>query len=1383
MNNASPICERCLELVALTRFRTTLLLLVLSIGGLCHAVQAQASPRFQHLTADDGLPQAVVHAISQDDQGFIWFATQSGVARYDGYTFETFRHDAADSTSISQDWVQQISKDSQGNLWFATDNSGICRTGNNIGLFQCFSHNPANRNSLASNEVKSMAADPTGSLWVGSKAGLNRINNNQVSRVDIAALGPNPKIDQLLIDEQGNLWVAANGKQLLRYNTKTTDLRDYSAHIGATQVAALAEDAKGNLWIATKNGELYRLAIDGSVKLFQNSLGIQPSASHRFTSLLIDKSGIIWVGTYSDGLLRFDPKSNTFELYRHSSAKNQSISDNHVISLFQDEGEVIWVGTFNGVNKWNPNLDNFTTYRQGRDQGQGESTGLSSNYVTAFAQNNDHELWVGSHDGINRVDLNTKVIDQISTFRAPIRGLKDHRIFALEFDDMGGLWIGTMLGGLSYLAPGANDITQPFADYLSVTPTGVTSLLTDQAGTLWIGTFTAGLFSYNRADQRLTQYLPDTNANSISSASVLSLLEDENGNLWVGTNGGGLNHLDVVNKRFQHITTNPADPNAISSNVIYALHKDTQGDLWIGTDQNGLNRWRLSDRAANKIIFQRYGRAEGLPDATVHAILSENTGIIWFSTNAGLARLDPYSDKLTAFTATHGLQHSEFNFAAAYKTLNNQMAFGGINGFNVFDPEAISTNPHPPKIALTRFTRGHHDNLLPELSKGATNLEHKLELKHTDVLVSFEFAALDFTESHKNQYQHRLLGFDSNWSNISSTRQASYTNLAPGDYQFQVRAANSDGVWSARRLSAPFTMLAAPWNTPLARGLYAALGALLLLAIYLNMRQLQSNATAIRNKNQTLRTEIELRRIQERALVAEKQINQQYLDIVEVMILVLEDNGEIVRVNQKGERILGYHQNELLGHNFYDLLIPKESHPSVREHFSGIESFSYFESPITTSTGELRTIAWHTTRTTSKVPGTARIITSGMDMTQLRELERRMSEAQKMEALGNLARGIAHDFNNILSNIMGYTELSLGDLPETSPVTTNLKRLEASARRARELIDSILTFSRHEQQGPEQVAPAAVLQEALQLIEPILPNNIELNLEVSTPDALVLANPTQLLQLITNLCTNAHQAMDQTGGRLIVKLDTLIIGSAEASPQGNIETPVEPGEYIRLIVADDGHGMSTEVQQRIFDPFFSTKSKSQGTGLGLSVVHGIVRQLGGAIRVHSEIGKGSTFTTLLPLSTGDISAHPSRTLSTPNNDRMPSGNERILFVDDDHGVANIAKQLLSRNGYAVTLAYNGEEAWVELQANANNYDLLITDESMPHMTGTDLIRKLRKLRTSLPVILISGGGADRSSDGVDSYLQKPYTQQELAEAVRQVIDIEPGATIENPGAA
>ena len=1374
--------------VASTKRVAAILLSLLSIlwpkVGIGHDSQAQASPRFEHLTTEDGLPQAVVHAISQDVQGFVWLATQSGVARYDGYTFTTFRHDPADSASISQDWVQQISNDSRGNLWFATDNAGICQTSNNTGQFHCLGHDPNNANSLASNEVTAMVADPNGGMWIGSQAGLNHINNNQVTRVNIVALGSNTKIDQLLLDREGYLWIAANTNQLLRYDPKSSDIRDYSAQIDGSQVAALAQDAVGNLWVASQYGELYRLAKDGAVERFQNSPDNQPNSGQRFTSLLIDKANIIWIGTYSDGLLRFDPHTNRFDQYRHSGSSNHSISDNHVMSLFQDEGEVIWVGTFNGVNKWNPNLDKFTTYRQG----QAGRAGLNSNYVTAFAQYKVDEVWVGSHDGINRVDLKTEVIDQISTARAPIRGLNDHRIFALEFDAQGGLWIGTMMGGLNYLAPGAHEVTQPFANHSTAIPKGVTSLLLDQAGTLWIGTFAAGLFSYSSADLELKQYLPNANAgstlssNSISSASVLSLLEDAQGQLWIGTNGGGLNRLDIANQQFEHFNANPSDASALSSNVIYALHKDSQGDLWIGTDQSGLNRWRSSDRAANQPIFQRYGRAQGLPDATVHAVLSENTGIVWFSTNAGLVRLDPYSDKITTFTATHGLQHSEFNFAAALKSLSNKMLFGGINGFNVFDPVSITTNPHPPKIALTRFTRGHHENLLPELAKLATNSGQKLELKHTDVLVSFEFAALDFTEPRKNQYQHRLLGFDSNWSNISTTRQASFTNLAPGDYQLQVRAANSDGVWSSRRLNVPFSMLAAPWNTPLARGLYAALAALLLLAIYLNMRQLQSNAAAIRNKNQTLRTEIELRRAQERALVAEKQINQQYLDIVEVMILVLEDNGEIVRVNQKGERILGYHQNELLGRNFYDLLIPKESHPSVREHFSGIESFGYFESPIQTSSGELRTIAWHTTRTSSKVPGTARIITSGMDMTQLRELERRMSEAQKMEALGNLARGIAHDFNNILTNIMGYTELSLGDLPKTSPVTTNLKRLEASARRARELIDSILTFSRHEQHGPEQVAPAAVLQEALQLIEPILPNNIELNLEVTTPDALVLANPTQLLQLITNLCTNAHQAMEQTGGLLHVKLDTLIVGNPESTQHSNVETPVDPGEYVRLIVADTGHGMSTEVQQRIFDPFFSTKSKSQGTGLGLSVVHGIVRQLGGAIRVSSEVGKGSTFTTLLPLSTGVVSQRPSAARQVSKNARVPSGNERILFVDDDHGVANIAEQLLRRSGYLVTLAYNGEEAWAELQANPNSYDLMITDESMPHMTGTDLIRKLRTLRPSLPVILISGGGADRSSEGVDCYLQKPYTQQELAEAIRQVIDTDPSEEIGNPGA-
>lgn len=1375
MNNAPQHCQGWFNFATRTRAAIAYALFLSAWG---FALQAQAAPRFQHLTTEDGLPQAVVHAINQDQQGFIWVATQSGVARYDGYQFNTFRHDPADPASISQDWVQQISTDNEGNLWFATDNAGICRTSNSTGMFHCLRHEPDNPKGLASNKIQALAAGSGESLYVGSKGGLNRVavDTNEITTLFIPALGTNANINHLLFDTQQHLWIVANDRRLLRYNTVSGEVQDFSAQTADKPVAALAEDAAGDIWVASDHGELFRLThtVSGDQKLPDRRL----TSDYRFTSLLIDKVGTIWVGTYSNGLLKFDPRSNTFTQYQHSDLGNHGISSNHIVSLFQDEGEVIWIGTFHGINKWNPNLDNFTTYRQRRSRS-------NSNYVTAFAQQDANQLWVGSHNGLSRVDLGTGLIEQISTAKDPIRGLNDHRIFALQFDQQGGLWIGTMVGGLNYLAPAANRITQPFAEHQGAVPTGVTSLLVDRTGTLWIGTFASGLFAYDNNRKTLVQYLPGDGGNSISSASILSLLEDTDGNVWIGTNGDGLNHLDPTTRSFTSIATATGDPNSLSSNVIYALHQDTRGDLWIGTDQSGINRWRKTDQLANRTIFQRYSRAQGLPDATVHAILSEATGIVWFSTNAGLVRLDPYSDNITSFTSTHGLQDNEFNFAAALKTLNNTMVFGGINGFNVFDPLTIATNPHPPKIALTRFTRGHHDNLLPELANQRADAEHSLELEHTDVLISFEFAALDFTDPRKNQYQHRLLGFDNNWSNVSSTRQASFTNLVPGDYQFQVRAANSDGVWSARRLNVPFTMLAAPWNTPLARGLYAAFAALLLLAIYLNMRQLQSNAAAIRNKNQTLRTEIELRRAQERALVAEKQINQQYLDIVEVMILVLEDDGEIVRLNQKGERILGYHQDELLGHNFYDLLIPKESHPSVREHFSGMESFSYFESPIKTRNGDLRTIAWHTTRTSSKLPGAARIITSGMDMTQLRELERRMSEAQKMEALGNLARGIAHDFNNILSSIMGYTELSLDDLPSTSPVTTNLKRLEASARRARELVDSILTFSRHEQHGPEEVAPAAVLQEALQLIEPILPNDIELNLEVTTPDALVLANPTQLLQLITNLCTNAHQAMEQGGGILQVRLDTLVIGSPEPqlSANSNVEAPVEPGEYVRLVVSDTGHGMSAEVQQRIFDPFFSTKSKSQGTGLGLSVVHGIVRQLGGAIRVNSEIGKGSTFTTLLPLSTGEIAERPNQTLQVTSRVSVPRGSERILFVDDDLGVANIAEQLLSRSGYLVTLAYNGEQALAELTADRNKYDLLITDESMPRMTGTDLIRELRNLNISLPVILISGGGADRSSEEVHCYLQKPYTQQELAEAIRQVIDNEPGAVIDNPGVA
>lgn len=1345
--------------------------LSLALVCYCDFILASASIHFDHLTTESGLPQSVVNDMTQDASGFVWIATQSGLARYDGYEFNIFRNDPADPTSLGGDWVWALASGAKGDLWIGTDSGGLCHRAASAGGFTCFRHDPKDPSSLASDRVGAVLMDPLGNLWIGTDAGLNHLNI-QSGVMTRKALSENlaiQSVSSLTIDAAGDLWLGTNAGHVLRLPNAdvTAAWDDRSDALASSKISDIVSDTYGNTWIATGDSGLYQIAQDGEVTHYSAITGtLGALQSNRLTSALLTRNGNLLLGSYSQGLIRFDPQLKTFTEIQHQAVVPSSLNDNHVVSLLQDQGNVIWVGTFNGISKWNPTLGSFQTYRRI----EGSARGLSSNYITAFAQNQSNELWIGTHEGVNQLDLATDTIRYHRHDPDDPQSLNDNRVFALEFDAAGGLWVGTMTGGLNYKAPGSNIFTRPFAQTAEspVINTGITSLLSDQAGHLWVGTYGAGLFKVDPVSLTVKQYLPGDDGVGLSSASVLSLFRDSGGSLWIGTNGGGLNRLDLDSETFTPYAFEPNNSTGLASDTIFSIHEDTMGNLWIGTSSNGLNRWNANDRQAGRLIFDHFGLRQGLPDKTVHGILSEADGTVWFSSNAGLVRFDPQNNDLKSFNSTHGLQHAEFNFAAALRTLDGRMAFGGIKGFNLFDPNAIATNTHSPKLALIRFIRGHQESPLTR------NDDNALDLNYKDVIISFEFAALDFTAPEKNYYQHRLLGFNDTWSEDGSLRRVTYTNLDPGSYTLQVRASNNDGVWSEQMFELPINVEPPPWNTTLAKLLYATLAGLIALAIYRNQARLKANAMAIRSKNETLSREIELRRIQEQALIVEKEINQQYLDIVEVMILVLDDHGNILQINQKGTRILGFSQEELLYKNFFEMLIPEDSREQVRAHFARDVTDIYLESPVLTHNNEIRTIAWHTTHSHRQTPDqkvqTSQVITSGMDMTQLRDLERRMSEAQKMEALGNLARGIAHDFNNILSSILGYTELSLADLPSTSPVTTNLKRLEASTTRARELVDSILTFSREDHNDPEPVVLPAMLQEAIALIEPMLPTNIALNLSVDNPNISVLADPTQMLQLITNLCTNAQHAMAEVGGVLSVELtlEVLTSGHRQLASTPDALTLV-PGEYAMLTISDTGVGMSAEIQQRIFDPFFSTKSREEGTGLGLSVVHGIVRQLGGSIRVESLLGQGSKFILLIPCSTTEIVGKRT-TAEQGAAQAVPKGSETILFVDDEKTVVNIAQELLQRMGYTVINANNGHEALEIFDQRGDEISLLITDQSMPLILGTELAAKTREIKPTLAVILISGGGMDRSGNAVDLYLQKPYTQRELAQAIRSVLD-------------
>lgn len=384
------------------------------------------------------------------------------------------------------------------------------------------------------------------------------------------------------------------------------------------------------------------------------------------------------------------------------------------------------------------------------------------------------------------------------------------------------------------------------------------------------------------------------------------------------------------------------------------------------------------------------------------------------------------------------------------------------------------------------------------------------------------------------------------------------------------------------------------------------------------------------------------------------------------------------------------------------------------------------------------------------------------------EIQKRTAElyqAQKHEALGTLAGGIAHDFNNILAAIMGFTELALLKVEKNSPVEQDLLQIKKASDRARDLVLHILTFSRRTttQRQPLQIAP--VVKEVLKLLRATLPATVDLRQNISAGKAMIVADPTEIHQIITNLCTNSFHALENEQGSISVALNMYTV----REESGESLSELAPGDYLRLSIGDDGCGMEKSVLDKIFDPFFTTKEKGRGTGLGLSIVHGIVKECGGTISVESTPERGTTFTLLFPV----VEAEPE--IETEGTGLLPGGNERILFVDDEKELRTLTGQMLTYLGYHVTCCPSGQEALKKLTETPGGFNLLITDQSMPLMPGTELVSKVRAINPDLPVLLCTGHSSmidekKAEGEGISGFLMKPIAFNNLARKIRKILD-------------
>ncbi len=394
------------------------------------------------------------------------------------------------------------------------------------------------------------------------------------------------------------------------------------------------------------------------------------------------------------------------------------------------------------------------------------------------------------------------------------------------------------------------------------------------------------------------------------------------------------------------------------------------------------------------------------------------------------------------------------------------------------------------------------------------------------------------------------------------------------------------------------------------------------------------------------------------------------------------------------------------------------------------------------------------------------ILSISRDVTHEQNLEEQLRQSQKMEAIGTLAGGIAHDFNNILAAILGYTELAMLVLPKEGIPAERLRHVISSCDRARSLVKQILTFSRRSPRDTSPVKISSIIKEAVKLLRASLPSTIQIQLDIRAADAVVMADSTQLHQLIVNLCTNAAQAMEDSGGILTIGLHDYLHDTNDMAGCYDLA----PGSYVRLTVGDTGPGIAPEIKERIFEPFFTTKAVDKGTGMGLAVAHGIVKSYGGCIYADNEPGAGATFHVLLPRIDERLPGYRQEQLPL-----MPQGTETILYVDDEEAVVQIGQGMLEALGYTVVSTGSSPKALEMFSADPGRFACVITDMTMPHIRGDELARRLIELRPGLPIILCTGFSEKISEEqalqmGIQAFLLKPFTMQDLGLTVRKVLD-------------
>jgi len=784
--------------------------------------------RFSRLTMEDGLSKSTVKSIIQDHKGYMWFATASGINRYDGYNFVVYNNDPLDSSSISENGITSVFEDKNGNIWIGTNNgvlneylrdkdsfkrirfknTGNIIAGQNIEVYEypiIFSRN------LISG-ITAICEDNNGNLWIGTW-GEGLIIYNPLSgkytrflnKIGFRNSLPSNRLMDIKRDKFGNMWLATFGGGITKVSLKNFNLETYNSDnilftnynsftpqeitISDDRAVTLYFDSDNNLYVGTFGGGLNYIQFNSSglnIKYIKNDKSNANSLSNdKVMAIAEDKTGNLWIGTFGGGLTKIELDKENYTRFFHDPHNINSIADNDVISILIDPTGIIWLGTHlgKGISRLEGKMIKFKSYDLT------SKPALNDNVVWAIHEDENKNIWIGTYKGgINLINRKTGITKYFKSFLGSNDNDENH-IRAITEDKNGNIWIGTYSKGLHKYDTHTGrfySFRMNKAVKTSIGADQIQTLYVDKNNILWIGTFGGGLNKLDLNKETINfekyQFFPEL-SNVISDNRVYSIYEDKSGIMWIGTFGGGLNKFDPVNKTFTNYKNIQEDISSLSDNRVTTIHEDKFGNLWVGTFGGGLNKFDKK-----KKTFLRYNTEKGFNCNVVYGILSDNNDNIWMSTDNGIVKMNLTNNMITYYDINDGVQSKEFSGGAYLKTKSGEMFFGGVNGLNYFFPDSVKDNPFIPPVVITEFSI-HNKPVKGDFES--------IELDYGDNYFSFAFAALDFSNSKENKYAYLLEGFESEWTFTSAEkRTANYTNIPPGNYTFKVRGANNDGIWN-----------------------------------------------------------------------------------------------------------------------------------------------------------------------------------------------------------------------------------------------------------------------------------------------------------------------------------------------------------------------------------------------------------------------------------------------------------------------------------------------------------------------------------------------------------------------------------------------------------